>query len=56
MFVGDYVSRVYLKAKGAQPHAEYQMFAIELEYINRLATIKITRDRLAQFQKTQKKI
>ena len=39
------LSTAYPKANGIQPHDEFQLFAIELEYINRLATIKITSDK-----------
>ena len=31
MYVGDYLSRAYLKPEGTQPHDEFQVFAIELE-------------------------
>ena len=51
MYVADHLSRAYLKDQGDQSHDEFQVFAIELEEINPLDTVKITSERLAQLQK-----
>ena len=51
MYVADHLSRAYLKNQDDQPHDEFQVFALELEEINPLDTVKITSERLAQLQK-----
>lgn len=51
MYVADHLSRAYLKNQDDQPHDDFQVFALELEEINPLDTVKITSERLAQLQK-----
>ena len=51
MYVADHLSRAFLKHEGDKPHDEFQVFALELEEINPLNTVKITSERLAQLQK-----
>lgn len=51
MYVADHLSRAYLKNQDDQPHDEFQVFALELEEINPLDTVKITSERLGQLQK-----
>ena len=51
MYVADHLSRAYLKDQGDQSHDEFQVFALELEQIDPLDTVKITSERLAQLQK-----
>ena len=45
MYVADHLSRAYLKDQGDQSHDEFQVFALELEEINPLDTVKITSER-----------
>ena len=45
------LSRAYFKTQDDQPNDEFQVFALELEEINPLDTVKITSERLAQLQK-----
>ena len=52
MYVADYLSRAYLKHQDSQPRDEFQVFALEVEEINPMDTVKITSERLAQLQKT----
>ena len=51
MYVADHLSRAYLSHQGDHSHDEFQVFALELEEINPLDTVKITSERLAQLQK-----
>ena len=49
--MADHLSRAYLKHQDGQPHDEFQVFALEVEEINQMDTVKITSERLAQLQK-----
>ena len=51
MYVADHLSRAYLKHQDSQPRDEFQVFALEVEEINPMDTVKITNQRLAQLQK-----
>ena len=51
MYVADHLSRVYLRQTEDLPKDEFQVFALELEEINPLDTVKITSERLSQLQK-----
>ena len=51
MYLADHLSRAYLSHQGGHSHDEFQVFALELEEINPLDTVKITNERLAQLQK-----
>ena len=51
MYIADHLSRAYLSQQGDQSHDEFQVFALELEEINPLDTVKITSERLVQLQK-----
>ena len=51
MYVADHLSRAYLSHQGDHSHDEFQVFALELEEVNPLDTVKITNERLAQLQK-----
>ena len=51
MYVADHLSRAYLKQTRDQPHDDFQVFALELDEINPLDTVKITSERLSQLQK-----
>ena len=49
--VADHLSRAYLSHQGNHSHNEFQVFALVLEEMNPLHTVKITSERLAQLQK-----
>lgn len=51
MYVADHPSRAYLRQTEDPPKDEFQVFALELEEINPLDTVKITSERLSQLQK-----
>ena len=51
MYVADHLSRAYLRQTEDPPKDEFQVFALELEEINPLDTVKITSERLSQLQK-----
>ena len=51
MYVADHLSRAYLSQTEDPPKDEFQVFALELEEINPLDTVKITSERLSQLQK-----
>ena len=52
MYREDHLSRAYLKHQGDQSHDKFQVFALELEEINPLDTVKVNSERLVQLQKT----
>ena len=54
MHVADHLSRAYLKHQDGHPRDEFQVFALEVEEIYPMDTVKITSKRLAQLQKATK--
>ena len=50
MYIADHLSRASMSDSGT-PDKEFQVFALELEGIGPLSTIKISSERLAQLQK-----
>ena len=46
MYVADHLSRAYLRQTEHPPKDEFQVFALELEEVNPLDTLKITSERL----------
>lgn len=51
IYVADHLSRAYLSHQDDGSHDELEVFALEVEEINPLDTVKITSERLAQLQK-----
>ena len=50
-YLADHLSRAYLSQQGDHCHDEFQVFALELEEIDPLDTVKITSERVVQLQK-----
>ena len=46
MYVADHLSRAYLRQTEHPPKDEFQVFALELEEVNPLDSLKITSERL----------
>ena len=51
IYVADHLSRAYLSHQDDRSHDELEVFALEVEEINPLDTVKITSERLAQLPK-----
>ena len=51
IYLTDHLSRAYFRDQADQSHDVFQVFALELEEVNKFDTVKITSERLAQLQK-----
>ena len=50
MYIADHLSRAYLRQTEDPPKDEFQVFALELEEVNPLDTVKITSERLLSWR------